>query len=93
MTDRGFQLSPRVYLTPGDPVKVARKHGLYRFVGVRDDGKTADVVGPIGKVELMRVVALDLLRSAGRVTREQVAMPADQRQVSDNAKSWKRGRR
>ena len=87
-----WQLSPRKLLTKGDPVKLAGKRGLYRFVEVYtfNEAWYAVVIGPIGKVEIGRIVPVDQLRSAGKATREQVAMSADVKQISENAKQGKR---
>lgn len=83
----------RMALTRGDPVKLIRKHGLFRFVEYYHfaDEDYAVIIGPIGKIELGRVVPVDQLRSAGKATRAQVAMSAEVKQISDNAKRGKRG--
>lgn len=87
-----YQLSPRVRLLAGDPVRVDGWRGLYRFVGVYpgEDGELyADVVGPTGtgRVELLRTVRASALRSAGRVSRDRVEMNAALREMGRRRKS------
>jgi hypothetical protein len=86
-----YQLSPRVRLLAGDPVRVEGRRGLYRFVCVwtGEDGELyADVVGPTGskRVELLRTVRADRLRSAGRALRAEVEMNAALREMTRRRK-------
>lgn len=87
-----YQLSPRKKLTPGDPVKIEGKRGLFRFVHIEGEGdaECAQVVGPIGKSEALRLYSTAKLRSAGAVPRERVAMSPALRQLSSDAKKGRR---
>ncbi len=89
-----YQLSPRILLMAGDPVKVAGRRGLFRFVGVYDkDGATyADVVGPVAGAEGLRTVPVHQLRSAGRTSKDRVAMSAEARELSRQAQAGRRKR-
>lgn len=79
----------RRIVCPGDPVRVANRQGLWRFIGQRDDG-LVELVGaysPSGDLsrtqEVARFFPVDELRHAGRATREQVMM-------NPEIKTWRR---
>jgi len=86
------QLSPRVRLVAGDACKVEGKRGTWRFVRVwRQDGTLlADVIGPIGKQELLRTFPAARLKSAGRTSRAAVEMHAALRKMSRDAHDRRR---
>ena len=92
-TSDEHQLSPRVKLTPGSPVRVSGRSGLFRFVRIeREDDRppVAVVIGPIGKAEGERIVSPDQLKSAGRTPESAVAMSPEARQLSTDAQKRKR---
>lgn len=89
MESAEYQLSPRIRLLCGDPVKVRGWIGLFRFVRVWSDDQGemyADVIGPVPRTELLRTVPVRALRSAGRATRKAVEMNAALRELSQRAK-------
>lgn len=90
-----LQLSPRIRLLPGDPVRVEGVRGArFRYVGHWPESGTAEVVGPLGIREISRIVRVSALRHAGNLTREQAAMHAGLRDLSRRAHAGRRaGRR
>ncbi len=72
-------------------MKVAGRRGFFRFVGILD-AEHVEVVGPVGRAgEGLRVVRLDALRPAGRrVSKDDVAMAADTKKLSEMARTWRR---
>lgn len=71
-------------------MRVEGRRGLFRFVEAYEDG-TACVVGPVGRAgEGEHVFDAGRLKSAGRTSREAVAMDPAARNISERAKSWKR---
>lgn len=85
-TEDTFQLSERIQLTPGKPVRITGRRGLFRFVRlerrVGNEEWTAVVIGPIGGAEGERIVAASLLKSAGRTPESAVAPSAEARAIT-----------
>jgi hypothetical protein len=84
----------RTWVDAGDPVRIVGQRGLYRLVttwrGPHDGVLYADLVGPIGGAEGLRTCPASKLRTARRATRDDVAMRADVRRLSDMAKAGRR---
>jgi len=89
-----YTISPRVRVGPGDPVRIegfGRK--LFRLVAVYDSADRApyaDVVGPIGGIEIYRTVLASRLRSAGRTPRSDVVSQPAVLALSRSAHSARR---
>jgi hypothetical protein len=89
---------------PGDPVRLAGRRGLWRFVeyetpyvlsGLEDyaNATEASVIGPIGKSErLYTVPVTDLVQPPKTATRDDVAMHPGVASLSHTAKTSGRRR-
>lgn len=83
------QISPRIRVFAGDPVRLFGKRGIYRFVQAWPEKGTAEVIGP-AKRPLSRVVLATELRSAGRATADAAGWHPGLKGLSDRAKAGRK---
>ncbi len=89
-----YELSPRITLSQGSPVRVAGRRGLFRFIRQERKHETEEwyavLIGPIGGAEIERLVPVDDLRSAGQTPRTAVAMSPEMRDLNARAQNVRR---